>query len=114
MGDVLGTWLCAADDERFALGIDEYPAPQQLGGRICANWNGEINPQQWGPCGELTSHPLGGGTNLWIYAIIMGDRRESWTINASLIYDVKTDSLMGTWAGTGGEKDGNELTCSRL
>lgn len=113
MDDVLGPWICAIDEEPFALTIEGYPVPQQLEGQVCANWNGERDPLLWGPCAELTSHPLGGDTELWIYAIIDGDPQGVWMISAVLFYDVETDSMSGFWSGPASEKNGDELSCSR-
>lgn len=113
MKDVLGLWLCEGDEDPFTLSIVDYADSQQLEGSVCANWNGEPDPLLWGPCGELTSHPLGGGTNLWIYAVVEGDEGKGWTVSASLNYDVGTNSMMGTWSGAG-RSDGSAITCAAL
>lgn len=113
MEDALGLWVCSVDEESFTLAIDGYPAPQQLEGEVCASWNGETEPMQWGPCAELSSHPLGGGAELWIYATITEERGANWVVSAALLYDTETDSMTGVWSGTATPEDGAEVVCRR-
>ncbi len=111
--DVLGAWLCTSVADPFLLDIESYTDPQQLSGQVCAPWNKAENPLDWEHCGTLSSHPVGGGVQLWIYAVIV-DLAE-WTVSAMLVYDPASDSMMGAWQGAGaGSPRGEAIACQRV
>ncbi len=111
--DVHGQWLCEGDLEPFFMRIDEYTSPHQLMGTVCAPWNEVRDPTQWEPCSTLTSHPLGGGPELWIYAVITGSMAQMRQVDAVLVYDTAADMMEGFFAGPG-VPPMSQVECTRI
>lgn len=107
------SWLCASEEDPFVLNIESYSSPQMLTGTICLNSTSVEDPRLWELCAELSSHPLGGGAHLWIFAQIEHDDGSVQIISAGLTYDVPSDTMMGYWSGPGIE-DGSPLACERI
>ncbi len=112
--DVHGGWLCEGDVEPFFMDIVQYTSPHQLMGSVCASWNDARDPTQWGPCGTLTSHPLGGGVEIWIFAMIEDPEQGlERTVDAVLVYDTTNDRLEGFGAGPS-VPPGSQVVCVRI
>ncbi|MBL4686773.1 MAG: hypothetical protein JKY37_19405 [Nannocystaceae bacterium] len=110
--DVLGGWLCTGESDPFFMEIADYTSPQQLTGQVCASWNGAQAPQEWAPCAPLSSHPIGDGPMLWIFAMI-DEASKAWTVSAWLTYDPASDSMEGQWQGPGVPMDAT-VACTRV
>lgn len=114
-GDVIGVWLCTGDNPPFVMHVDDYMSPSDLSGSVCADWNAASDPLQWGPCANLSAHPIGGGAFLPVYAEVYDPLEGSfWTVSAGLIYDTASDSMEGTWLGPSNGEEPIAVSCLRL
>ena len=113
--DVIGIWLCTGDNDPFVMHVVDYMSPSTLSGSVCADWNAASNPLQWGPCANLTAHPIGGGPFLPIYAEVYDPIEGTfWEVSAGLFYDTALDSMEGTWLGPSGGEEPIVVSCLRL